>query len=220
MSTHNKSIEDELANSHENKKYLLKLIEENSYLRKQNELRTRKRNKRLEDIVNQLSSDDSIDSDTSEAASDDEPLMKRMRRTSSDNNNNTIEKHQSFSANVDVHSALKEMDDKINVLSKATAELDTALELYREIPFISLQSAYSPSDPVPSYMGDADYTISDDRISVNVPAKSEAEVNDLNEILKNDNAFKRAVRNNDMYTDNSTTSGEFFCILRLVYMDN
>lgn len=207
------NIEDEIVSSLDNKRFLMNLLKENSYLRRQNKRREQNSNKKRcrkittkkvsspgdfdsssdssdEDSVNQLSSDGSLDSENLKAT-DNEPLMKRMRK----NDNDKTTEYQSFTSKV--HSALKEMYDKINFLSKSTAELDTALELHREMPFFSGQSAYSSSDPVPSYIGNVDYTISNDIKSVNVPAKSVAEVNDLNEILENEDTFKRAVRNNE-----------------------
>lgn len=191
MSAHDKNIEDELVNSRENKTFLMKLIEENLYLRKKKLLRSNRNKQLYEEFIS--SDDDCSDSETTEASADIEPSIKRRKK---DNNNNTIES-LSLCSNMSIHSALKTMSDQINILSKSTAELDLAMEIHREIPFVSMQSAYSSSDPVPSYIGDDDvYTISDGKKSVNVPAKNADEVNDLNEILKNDEAFKRAVRNN------------------------
>lgn len=98
------------------------------------------------------------------------------------------EKPFEFVAYVDEPSA--DVDDKIKNLSKSAAQLETALEFHREVPFVS--SAYSLSEPLP--FGDTDFSILDGKKSVNLPAKSVSEVNDLNEILKNEDAHKKAVR--------------------------
>lgn len=205
------NVESELVSSFENKAFLLKLIEENSYLRKKNELRSSKKKRDRsrgisgktlsspqkevdlrsdssdENSMNQSTSDDDS-SDFEILAASDGPSAKKMRK---DDNIKKTDNH-AFTSNI--HDALKNMNDKINILSKATAQLDTAIELHREMPFASYQTAYSSDDPVPSYIGDVEYTISDEEKSVNVPVKSEDDVNKLNEILKNQDAAKKTVR--------------------------
>lgn len=112
--------------------------------------------------------------------------MKRIKRNANDQSNG----NQSFTTII--RDALTDMSQKLNILSKNTAELDTVLSLHRESPSISLQSVYSSSDPVPSYVGNDDHTISDEILSVTVPAKNVAEVNDLNKILE-DNTVQHKI---------------------------
>lgn len=114
-----------------------------------------------------------------------DPPSKKIKRADHVNS----AENKTFVANA-IHSALIKMGEKIKHLSKSAAELETALESHRDVPFVS--SAYSLSEPLP--FGDTDFSISNGKKSVNLPAKSVAEVNDLNEILDDDDAHNKAVR--------------------------
>lgn len=195
-------------NSLENKRLLMNLIRKNASASGKSGLNKLNRNRSRKNFTITVSRSDlnfgsnsdssDIEFDTHKLSNDDGSLIpvnsegiQRTKRIKRNHNAETNEK-QPFASSI--RCALTDLSDKLNILSKTTAELDTAISFHRESPLISSQLLYSSNDPVPSYVGDADHTFSDEMISVTVPTKNVAEVDDLNKILENVDAFNKTVR--------------------------
>lgn len=89
----------------------------------------------------------------------------------------------------------------MSILSKSTAELDTAVMVFRESSSVFSPSPYSPSDPIPSYNNAGEQTtFSNWEKSVDLPATSPGAVNNLNEILENGDVFEKAVHILSIFT--------------------
>lgn len=79
-------------------------------------------------------------------------------------------------------------------LSREITKLQQEMLLYRDLPYVKVRSAYTANAPLANHMGNGIKTFSNGKISVNIPAKSVAEVSQLNEILKDSLIFKEVVR--------------------------